>query len=247
MKKFLLTLLFLFFCISSAYCWVDTLGFLSEKQEYSEIVSSVWNAKDLSLVLSNYENFVSKLNLQNNKDLVFYYRSTLIVARYCTQENNKKEAKKLVEKAKDCFEKIKDIKEYESVRDALESEMDSVLYLISPLGNLSKGLSSSKLIEKAYENYPSEVSVSLAYANRLFYAPAIGGRDIKTAYEIYCNLLDFKEINKWDKFSVLSGMGMYFKEKKDTDKALSYLTQASDIYYGDPEIIKAIGQIKKEK
>jgi hypothetical protein len=232
-------------CKPSEY--VDSLSFLKDCELLSKLESAVWNREPLIVCKQIHEQIESITKCSSWENLCLLFKADTVLARYCIQGPSKEKdtAKKLLKDAGRLLAQIKRLADPSaiSVIGALESDFYSVEYIISPILHLSKGIESTKLIDKAFKSYSNEVSVALMYANRRLYAPAIGGKDVEEAYSIFCKLANHQGLAEWDMFSIYSGIGMCLFEKQCYDESAVYLHKAMAIYHGDEVIAETISKL----
>ena len=128
----------------------------------------------------------------------------------------------------------------------LGSEIDGIWYLENPR-TLGKGISSSKKINKAFKEYPQEVSSRLLKANSMLYAPSFAGGDTKGALNMFLAILrdSEKQLSPWDRSSLYSGIGIAAFKLKDYQNAKGYLAAAKAIYPFDAVLDDYIAQVEK--
>lgn len=128
----------------------------------------------------------------------------------------------------------------------LGSEIDGIWYLQNPR-NLGKGMSSSKKINKAFKEFPQEVSAHLLKANSMLYAPSFAGGDTKGALNMFLSILrdGEKQLSPWDRSSLYSGIGIAAFKLKDYQNAKGYLAAAKAIYPFDAVLDDYIAQVEK--
>lgn len=128
----------------------------------------------------------------------------------------------------------------------LGSEIDGIWYLQNPR-TLGKGISSSKKINKAFKEYPQEVSSRLLKANSMLYAPSFAGGDTKGALNMFLAILRDRErqLSPWDRSSLYSGIGIAAFKLKDYQNAKGYLAAAKAIYPFDAVLDDYIAQVEK--
>ena len=128
----------------------------------------------------------------------------------------------------------------------LGSEIDGIWYLQNPR-SLGKGMSSSRKINKAFKEFPQEVSSLLLKANSMLYAPSFAGGDIKGSLNMFLAIQ--KEANvllsPWDRSSLYSGIGVACFKLKDYQNAKGYLAAAKAIYPFDAVLDDYIAQVEK--
>lgn len=233
----------------------DRLSFLNDIPAFVRLETMVLNAVDPAACLNAMEELrtdlesgaSSKMPLQDWQLTGVGIKADTLVARYMLEcpEKNSSLAKSLLKEADALHKRLQSEipSDCSAILPALESDIRSIEYLASPFFNLSKGLEATKLIDKAYSQTPDEVSVALMYANRRLYAPAIGGRNVHEAYDILKRLEAFGQLSPWDRFSVLSGIGMALKEQDKRSEAALYLQKARELYTGDRNIERTLSEL----
>lgn len=248
-KKAFSLILLLLFSSTLLFAFQDNLAFLKESGPYSQLAQTVWNRGSLD----SAEAIFSRISSSTSSDwegLCTRLKADTLLARYCIEGpvTDKARAKSLLKDANQILASLTETADSTQKRilPAMESDILSIEYLLSPLFNVGKGLESTKIIDKAYESTPDEICVALMYANRRFYAPAIGGRNVEEAFSIFQALSLETSLSDWDQFSVLSGLGMCYKEKSMDTEAVSLLRKAQEIYFGDEAITKALSDLGEQ-
>ncbi len=128
----------------------------------------------------------------------------------------------------------------------LGSEIDGIWYLLNPK-SLGKGMASSRKINKAFKEFPQEISSQLMKANSMLYAPSFAGGDIKGALNMFLSVLNNSDIklSLWDRASLYSGIGIACFKLKDYQNAKGYLAAAKAIYPFDAVLDDYIAQVEK--
>ncbi len=128
----------------------------------------------------------------------------------------------------------------------LGSEIDGIWYLQNPR-SLSKGISSSRKINKAFKEFPQEVSSHLLKANSMLYAPPFAGGTIKGALTMFLAILEDadEQLSRWDRSSLYSGIGIACFKLKDYQNAKGYLAAAKALYPFDAVLDEYIAQVEK--
>ena len=128
----------------------------------------------------------------------------------------------------------------------LGSEIDGIRYLQNPR-SLGKGMSSSRKINRAYKEYPQEVSSQLLKANSLLYAPGFAGGDVKESLNMFLAIRKEADtlLSPWDRSSLYSGIGIACFKLKDYQNAKGYLAAAKAIYPFDAVLDDYIAQVEK--
>jgi len=128
----------------------------------------------------------------------------------------------------------------------LGSEIDGIWYLQNPR-SLGKGMASSRKINKAYKEFPQEVSSRLLKANSMLYAPSFAGGDIKGALNMFLAIQKdaVTPLSPWDRSSLYSGIGIACFKLKDYQNAKGYLAAAKAIYPFDAVLDDYIAQVEK--
>lgn len=249
----LLVLLLIFFpmTIFAASVMTDQWSFLNNYAPFVDFVADVKNAEPVDKVDQGYEAFVDSLpasGLSKANQLMAHSKANTTLARYYTEIRPKRnnDAKRLLKEANTLLEEAAALGIPESMALTQEADIDSIWYLISSM-NISKGLNSTKLTDKAWERYPEEITVKVLMANRLLYAPAIGGGDTKKALMMFLELMETAQgqMSPWDMFSVYSGIGMACKKLGMNERAIQYLEVATQLYTGDSQIDEALAELRK--
>ena len=127
----------------------------------------------------------------------------------------------------------------------LGSEIDGIWYLQNPR-SLGKGIASSRKINKAYKEFPQEVSSRLLKANSMLYAPSFAGGDIKGSLNLFLSILKDADtlLSPWDRSSLYSGIGVACFKLNDYQNAKGYLGAAKAIYPFDAVLDDYIAQVE---
>ncbi len=246
-----LLLAFLPMTLFAATSMTDQWAFLNHYTPFVHFVADVKNAEPVDKVDQSYQAVLDSLpasDLQEVNQLMMHSKANTILARYYTEIRPKRnnDAKNLLKEANAILEKATALGVPESMALTQEADIDSIWYLISSM-NISKGLNSTKLTDKAWELYPEEITVKVMMANRLLYAPAIGGGDTKRALMMFLELMETAQgqMAPWDMFSVYSGIGMACKKLGMDERAIQYLEVATQLYTGDSQIDEALAGLRK--
>lgn len=222
---------------------VDSLAFLARSPQYAALLEGLWNAEDAEVCqgLRDAAEAASE-DLGGAEALCLSMKADLAIARYwaCGPAKSGKKARACLRAAEEKLGRLDP--RFEGVSLATLAEIRGLEHTISPL-SLGKGLEAKRLTERAREENPGEVSAVLMYANTRLYAPAFAGQDVDEALELFSRLLAFPSLAPWDRFSVLSGLGMCLKRKGRPAEAKARLAEAMAIYHGDGVIIKALKEL----
>ncbi len=252
-KHILLLALFLILpaTLFAATAMSDQWGFLKSNAPFVQFVADVKNAEPVGEVDEGYRTLIASLpssGLSEANQLMIHSKANTTLARYYTEIRPKRnsDAKKLLKEASTLLEKAMAAGIPEAMALTQEADIDSIWYLISSM-NISKGLSSTKLTDKAWDLYPEEITVKTMMANRLLYAPSIGGGDTKRALTMFLELMEDAQgqMAPWDLFSVYSGIGMACKKLGMNERAIQYLEVATQLYTGDSQIDDALAELRK--
>ena len=127
----------------------------------------------------------------------------------------------------------------------LGSEIDGIWYLKNSR-SIGKGMSSSRKINKAFKEYPQEVSSHMLKANSMLYAPSFAGGDIRGALNMFLSIQKDADalLTPWDRSSLYSGIGIACFKLKDYQNAKAYLAAAKAIYPFDAVLDDYIAQVE---
>ncbi len=170
--------------------------------------------------------------------------NTTLARLYVETENEDiQRVEELLNEAEQMLESIEGNSLYALI---LGSEIDGVWYLSNPR-SLGKGMSSSRKINKAFKEFPNEVSSRLLKANSMLYAPSFAGGDIKGALNMFLAIQKEAEgsLSPWDLASLYSGIGFACLKLKDYQNAMGYLKAAKAIYPFDAVLDSYIAQVEK--
>lgn len=160
-----------------------------------------------------------------------------------TETNNKDRGEELLQEAEQQLSNL-DPNSFHAL--VLGSEIDGIWYLKNPR-SIGKGMASSRKINKAYKDFPQEVSSLLLKANSMLYAPSFAGGDVKGALNMFLAILKDadKLLSPWDRSSLYSGIGIACFKLKDYQNAKGYLGAAKSIYPFDAVLDDYIAQVEK--
>lgn len=207
----------------------DSFSFLQKDPLYAQFVyvvrteGSTQKAEQIRLLLVAQQE-------QGYEHAIREIRANTTLARLYVEEGSGdgQRARTLLEEAE---QRLKPLAAQRLFSLILGSEIDGVWYLMNPK-SLGKGISSSRQINKAYKEFPQEVSSQMLKANSLLYAPALAGGDTKKALNMFLGLLKDAEpiLSSWDRASLYSGIGIACYKLKDYENAKGYLASAKAIY-----------------
>lgn len=247
MKKRLITILcvaFLSLCSLFSATLTDSFSFLAQDPTFVAFMAAIWSegsptkAEQLSQILSNQE---GKSQEQSIKKISM---DTSLARLYIALgPEYKTKAKTLLERAEQELAKLEDMP-YQSL--ILGSDIDGVWYLLNPR-SLAKGIASSKKINTAYKEYPTEVKAQLLKANSMLYAPSFAGGDTKGALNLFLSIQrdGLPLLSKWDLSSLYSGIGYACYKLKDYQNAQGYLAAAKALHPFDAVLDEYIALVEK--
>ncbi len=259
MKRLFLALLILL-CVIPLFAstYTDSFSFLAKYPKYVDLYDAINNCASASEVDAKYEDLKASLGT-SSKDWSVLLKASLNYAHYLleiAEKKNTKKAKQLVAEAETIYEALEKsvssgkISMPESNLKAMKFTCLTIGYLASPL-SVSKGLESIKVIDGAFEQYPTEITIATLYAARKLNAPAIGGGDAAEAFKVFNSLLEFVDSPAgdntlpWDRFDIYCGLARYYADKKDTSKALELYNKALSIYPKNKTVINSIDKLEK--
>ena len=173
-------------------------------------------------------------------------RTATLLARFYVEGSPQEEMhiRSLLNEAETKLTELNDQRFYSLI---LKSDIDAVWYLFNPK-NLGKGISSSNQINKAYKDFPTEVSSLLLKANSMLYAPSFAGGNVRKALNLFLDILGHNEeiLSPWDRSSLYSGIGIACYKLKDFTNASGYLSAAKILYPFDALLDEYIALVEKE-
>lgn len=235
MKKLLLSLLIALLVLSPLAAWTDSFNDNRAKQDYKLLIKAVKDADAEGVVMPLYESY-----LEGEEDPVDVAIMEYHMVRYWKDRGNDEQAKVHLEKAQDAYNEITE----EGVRKAIAHvDVVSADYYIT--GSLSAGLESSNLTKQLYKDYPEEIGAVLLEANRLTYAPHIGGGSPKRGLALFETLLPVKDqLQDINRFDLLAGLGIASQKRGQDENAIRYLEEAISIYSGDESLSRALDSLR---
>jgi len=242
MRRILLCTLFALLVAIPATAGVleDEFSFLEENELFVQFMDACRNEGNASKAEA-----LRTQMLADERDLVSTIRSATVLARLYTElpKPDYEKAKVLLAQAEELLAGF----EPDSFPFLiLGAEIDSIHYLIPPK-NIGKGIKSNSKIQKAYKQYPDQVSSLLMKANSLLYAPSFAGGDVHEALDIYLRLLEEGKdlLLPWDMASLYSGIGVSCIKLKKWELAHDYLLAAKALYDFDPAIDAHLNTMKE--
>jgi len=226
LKKILIVLIFIVALSNPVFSqFVDSFDFMETSNSYSEFTKAIKDNENPFLCLNLYENldFSSYNSIEKS---IFAIKTKLNYARYLIDNDEKREAETLLKEAEI---ELQNIKTNEMFYNILDSEAKSLWYLINNFKYLSKAIKATNQTKKNFKAYPNEIAAVLQYANTLLYTP---GKNKEDAIEVF-KTIENEELMVWDQFSLYSGLGMSYFKLNNQEKALLYLSLATNIYIGD--------------
>ena len=223
----------------------DGFSFLQEDPLYIQFISAVRVEGNIEKA----EGFLALLHAQTGQrteTTVKQIRTNTAMARLYVETNheNSDRVEQLLTEAEQKLKLLEKDSFYELI---LASEIDGIWYLENPK-SLGKGISSSRNINKAFKEYPQEISSRLLKANSMLYAPSFAGGDIKGSLNMFLALQKdgASSLSPWDLSSLYSGIGIACFKLKDYQNAQGYLAAAKAIYPFDAVLDDYIAQVEKE-
>lgn len=126
----------------------------------------------------------------------------------------------------------------------VETQLESLRYQAT--GSLTHALGTARMIDRTYRDHSEDVAAIVLKAEKLLYAPAIGGGNPREALSLYAkawNQAQTVPVCTWDAFSISSGLGMALHERSDV-RAIDYLRYARSLYSGDPVINEVLEKLE---
>ena len=120
--------------------------------------------------------------------------------------------------------------------DAFRLQADLIAQLITSHGALyamKNGPRIRPLAEKSLALDPDNAKARLTLALFFLNAPAVGGGSDKEALRILHELERRTDLEREDRFGVLTWLGLAYKGRKDLERARTYLREAQAVYPGN--------------
>lgn len=234
-KKLLLILAVALLTATSLFAFTDSFNSNRSNNEYNVLIKAVKDADEEGKVRSLYEKYMAKEKDPANITIMEYN-----MVRYWKDRGNDAEAQVHLERAQKAYDSITK----EGVRkDIAHVDLVSADYYLT--GSLSAGLESSNLTKQLYKDYPQEIGAILLEANRLTYAPHIGGGSPKRGLALFETLLPVKDqLQDINRFDLLAGLGIASQKRGQDENAIKYLEEAISIYSGDQSLINALDSLR---
>jgi hypothetical protein len=225
----------------------DSFAFLEDVPLYSTLLEATKNSGDFetaSRVRDQIHAFSSPA-LDQEMKTVLDIKADTAFARLCTGLSPSRDAlaREILEEAKRKADTLPSdtLFSYCSLADIY-----GVWYLADSR-NLGKGMASSRNVNKAYDNYPDEVSAILLKASSMTFMPSFSDKQVKKALDLYLGLLAQKEVvlARWDLASLYSGIGIACWKIDDFQNALGYLSAAKALYGFDPTVDEYLAKVRE--
>ncbi|MDD3996096.1 MAG: hypothetical protein PHH86_00105 [Sphaerochaetaceae bacterium] len=243
-KKSLLLILVLVSALAYAdvqdeltYQW----GYLKHISGFEMFVASVLNDHMLIESEQYYHNVYTAIDTSsfpNGLGALAKAKASIMFARSYVELDNSSTQK--IKELLDAAETLLSQSEAEGASRAmvmtLRADLASVRYLYS--GKLGDALAVSKAIDAVYREFPNDLNARLLKADKMLYAPAIGGGDTRKALDLFIgvwNQIEKHEVCRWDLFTTAAGLGSALHKSKD-DRDLTYISFACSLYSGDQVI-----------
>ncbi|AEV27981.1 hypothetical protein SpiGrapes_0117 [Sphaerochaeta pleomorpha str. Grapes] len=244
---FVLLFVFLVLHTSAAQTVTDSYAFLQGIPLYSQLLEETKNTGNFEQAKQIRSEILAmpSSSLDATQRVVLEIKADTALARMCIEVEPKQipYAKELLGEA--------ETKAGTLGKDTLYSycalaDINGIWYLISSL-NLSRGIASSKLIGKAYTNFPTETTAILLKANSMLYSPSISQNSIKEALSMFLEVLRQKKdsLAKWDLANVYSGIGIACYKLGDLGNASGYLKAAKALYGLDNMLDEYLAELEK--
>ncbi len=222
----------------------DSFSFLEKDQLFIDFMSAVRTEG----CVEKAEELRSLLHAQKEGEPEATIRQirvdTSLARLYVENYDNKDRGEELLREAEQKLEELKKGQPFFAL--ILGSEIDGIWYLLNPR-SLGKGMSSSRKINKAFNDFPQEVSSHLLKANSMLYAPSFAGGDVKGALNMFLAIQRDAAVllSPWDRSSLYSGIGIACFKLEEYQNAKGYLAAAKAIYPFDAVLDDYIAQVEK--
>lgn len=252
-KKITLIITILLFSIFSLTAAEDgTINYftdLTDNKEYKDLLKTVFDDCGLDAALDGYKTLTQKISSYKYdpwmQDLSLS-RACMIVAKYATEvkPERKDVAKAYMQAADKLLESGIAKGAPISASEILLALSNSFWYLID--GSLSKGMAFTKIVDKAYENYPEDFHVLLMAADRYLHSPGIAGGNKKKGLKLFQDaekIMEKQKTAEWDRFTIYAGLAYGYSKNKEKAKALDYALKAQEIYKADKQVNEIIASL----
>ena len=245
MKKLLLLSLAMLFSLSSIFAdYSDTdVQRIYNTSNYRDFVYFMYNnpsIDDMGEALNSVNTFIENSSYDDESKIIAKAQSLEIVGSYLVK--NKTSLEGLNGKAICDYglEVIGEIENIDKNEEALivKAELLGNYIMISSSYIFSKGIESSKVIDKALKINKTNPRSIIIDSEKMMYAPGLFGGNKAKAKKQLEELISNYELLPKDAFEVVKNLGILAEKEGKDDIAITYFTYAKDIYPDNSEIME---------
>ena len=222
-------------------------SYLKQIDGFETFVASVLNDQNLYDSEQSFRNLfvaIDSSSLQQEMCSLAKAKASIMLARsYVEQDaSSSQRIDQLIDAAEHQLAESEDGGAPRPMIMTLQADLASAKYLYT--GKFGDALAVSKAIDKVYREFPEDLNARLLKADKMLYAPAIGGGDARKALDLFIgvwNQIETHDICRWDLFTAAAGLGSALHKSKDS-RALTYISFACSLYSGD-QIIHELHQL----
>ena len=245
MVKKPIAMLLLFIIIPCLYADTSDVSYhwkyLESILGYDAYMTSILNAQPITeseRLFGKLQQEIENCDISEDLKILAKARSAIALGRRYAElnENHTTKSLAMIATVELLLTSAHDVHASSIMIDTLGVHLESLRYLAT--GKLSHGLGTARAIDRLYKENPNDISSIMLKADKLLYAPAIGGGNPKEALVLFSkawNSIQSLSVCTWDRFTIIGGLGSALHKAKDT-RALDYITYARTLYTGDPVI-----------
>ena len=239
MKKTLLLLIAFSLYIPAFASYHDSYAYRWEDVTYSTLMDALKSNADEETVLEAYDAHMATDVTDYEKSLIEHH-----MVRYYMDRGMQEQAEKHYYIQEELYSKAS----FPSEKDRLIAEFDllSAEYYIWH-ENMGAGLKSSNVGKELFEIDPYEYRIAISEGFRLLSTPHIAGGSPKRGLKLFREIeQEVDGMNKLDRFSLYSGLGMSAYTRKEYEASREYFDTAIEIYPADPAMLEYMAKLEKK-
>lgn len=240
MKRRILTILMILCIMTPIFAsYHDSYADRWEEPTYEALFDALKCNEDEETVLAAYDAYMATDVSDYEKSLM-----ELHMVRYYMDRGMQDKAEEHYYIQEELYSKA----EYPSEKDRLIAEFDllSAEYYIWH-ENMGAGLKSSNVGKELFEIDPYEYRIAISEGFRLLSTPHIAGGSPKRGLKLFREIeQEVDGMNKLDRFSLYSGLGMSAYTRKEYEASKEYFDTATEIYPADPAMLEYMAKLEKK-
>ena len=239
MKKTFLVILTLLMVMPAFAAYHDSYAYRWENPNYENLMDSLKRNEPVETVKANYDAYMQDDIPDHEKSLM-----ELHMVRYYMDRGMQEEAEVHYNREKELYDNAS----FPSEKDQMIAEFDllSDEYYIW-LNSMGAGLSSSNIGKELFKMDPYEYRIAVSEGFRLLSTPHIAGGSPKRGLKLFREILEEVDgMNKLDRYSLYSGLGMSAYTRKEYDASREYFQEAVKIYPADPAMLEYMEKLEKK-